>query len=173
MRHKIKEMRDQQYSIRKIAETMGVSPSTVHYELECARGGDYDPECAEIQYQENRQAFGREAIIASNKELAEHIAQKILDGYSPEKIAETLKNEDAVNKGRLETVSVNTIYRAIDTGLILSVTRTNLRSGTTKMFSNGMVCIPKWMQDLSELHDGDIFHITLSDRGEIILKKED
>jgi len=173
MRHKIKEMRDQQYSIRKIAETIGVSPSTVHYELGRASGGNYDPEYAEMQYRENRKALGREAIIASNKALAKYISQKILDGHSPEKIAEMLKNEAAVDKSQFETVSVNTIYRAIDTGLIPGVTRADLRLSETKMFSSGMVCIPKWMRDLLGLCDGDVFHITLSDQGDIILKKED
>lgn len=173
MRYKIKELRDQRYSIRKIAELIGVSPATVHYELGRARGGSYDPEYAEMQYRVNRQALGREAIIASNKELAEYISQKILEGRSPEKIAEMLKNEAVVGKGRLETVSVNTIYRAIDTGLIPGVTRADLRLNETKMFSNGMVCIPKWMRTLLELRDGDIFHITLSDQGDILLKKKD
>ena len=173
MRYKIKELRDQRYSIRKIAEIIGVSPATVHYELGRARDGSYDPEYAEMQYRVNRQALGREAIIASNKELAEYISQKILDGHSPEKIAEMLKNGAAIDKGQLETVSVNTIYRAIDTGLIPGVTRGDLRLRETKMFSNGMVCIPKWIRDLWGLRDGDIFHITLSDQGDIILKKKD
>ena len=40
------------------------------------------------------------------------------------------------------------------------------------MFSNGMVCVPKWIRQELELNDGDIFCVSLLADGKIVLKKK-
>lgn len=70
-----------------------------------------------------------------------------------------------VSVGNLES------YRAIDVGLIPGVTRESLRSDRTKMFSDGMICVPTWIREELGLNDGDSFHIAVSPDGCISLKK--
>ena len=69
-------------------------------------------------------------------------------------------------------LSVNTIYSAIDNGLIPGVTRNSLHPTKAKMFSNGMVCIPKWIREEFGFHDGDSFSVEVQKDGAILFRKD-
>ena len=171
-RVKIKELYDKGLSIQKIANEVGVCRNTIKNELK--RGSDcsgkYDPEYAEELFIERQQTKGRQCLLATNKELAQHIADLILkEHYSPKRIIRVLKENHPSDF--IELKSVNTIYSAIDSGLIPGVTRASLRSCETKMFSDGMICIPKWMREQLQLQDGDSFHLEIIDSGIITVTK--
>lgn len=170
-RIKIERMKKQNYSIRAIAKELGVSSGAIHYELKKGTAfgsGNYDAEYAEAQSKRNASAKARKAILSLNPQLAERIAELILrDGQSPEQIHSTLQAEGPADM----IISINTIYRAIDHNLIPGVTRANLRSNETKMFSNGLVCVPKWAREELQLCDGDVFLVEILDGKVILLKK--
>lgn len=171
-RVKIKELQDKGLSIQQIANQIGVCRSTIYNELN--RGldncGNYDPEYAEELFIKRQQTKGRQRLLATNSELAQYIADLILkEHYSPEQIIKILKENYISNS--IELKSVNTIYAAIDSGLIPGVTRASLRSCETKMFSDGMICIPKWMREQLQLQDGDSFHLEIFDSGIITVTK--
>ena len=68
--------------------------------------------------------------------------------------------------------SRNTIFAAIDSGLIPGVTRDTLKTRTVRLFSGDLVHIPQWVIRQLELCDGDEFSIELRGAA-IILKKKD
>ena len=171
-RRKIKELKEQRYSIRKIANALGFSSGTIHYELhkgDATGSGQYDPDYAELQSKRNQQEKGREPILSSNPDFAKYIADLILyEKKSPEQICAALRINNPFNVA----VSINTIYRAIDENLLPGITRESLCSHETRMFSNGMICIPKWIRNSFQFQDGDVFYIDSSDDGTITLKKK-
>ncbi len=172
-RTKIKELHDKGLSIQQIADEIGVCRQTIYNELK--RGSDsfgsYDPKHAEELFQERQQTKGRQRLLTINSELAQYIADLILkEHYSPKQIIKSLKEDHPSNA--VELKSVNTIYAAIDKGLIPGVTRASLHSCETKMFSDGMICIPKWMREQLQLQDGDSFHLEIIDSGMITLTKD-
>lgn len=170
-RLKIESMKRQNYSLRAISKEVGVSPSTISYELQkgdALGNGNYDAEYAEQQSRQNASAKARKAILSLKPELAMRIAELILQkGQSPEQIHATLQADGAADT----VISINTIYRAIDRGLIPGVTRATLRSNETKMFSNGLICIPKWAREELHFCDGDVFTVEISADETILLKK--
>ena len=168
---KIESMKKQNYPIRAIAKELAMSPSSIWYELrkgDALGNGDYDAEYAEEQSRRNASAKAKKTILSDNPKLAMRIAELILQkGQSPEQVNITLRKEgpsDAV-------ISINTIYRAIDQGLIPGVSRASLRSNEAKMFSNGLLCIPKWAREELNLRDGDSFSIEILDGDSIVFKK--
>jgi len=171
-RRKIKELKEQRYSIRKIANTLGFSSGAIHYELrkgDVTGSGQYDPDYAELQSKRNQQEKGRKPILSSNPDFAKYIADLILhEEKSPEQVCADLSINNPFNVA----VSKNTIYRAIDERLLPGVTRESLCSHETKMFSNGMICIPKWIRNSFQFQDGDVFYINSSDDGTITIKKK-
>lgn len=170
----IKEMRDRGMSIQAVADELGVCWNTIHNELRrgANTAGEYDPDYAEKQYWNRQKSKGRTPILMSSVDLAKRISELILtQGYSPKQILGILKKEFPDEARNLK--SVNTIYSAIDKGFIPGVTRANLRSNETKMSSEGVACIPKWIREELKLQDGDIISIEISDAGAIILNKRD
>ena len=171
-RTKIKELHKKGLSIQQIADEIGVCRQTIYNELK--RGSDslgsYDPEHAEELFRERQKTKGRQRLLATNNELAQYIADLILKKhYSPEQVIKNLKVNHPSNAAELK--SVNTIYAAIDNGLIPGVTRDSLRSCETKMFSDGMICIPKWMRNQLQLQDGDSFYLEIIDSRIIVITK--
>ena len=69
-------------------------------------------------------------------------------------------------------LSVNTIYAAIDKGLIPDVTRETLllKRKKTHMFSNGLINIPKWICEELDLQNNETLDIDVLN-GTIIIKK--
>ena len=170
-RLEIKKMLDSdaKISARAIADVIGVHHSTVSREIKKGMvNGTYNPEYAEEQAQLIRADKGRVPILEAEPELAAHIADMILnDHFSPEKIANIIKEDIRYNN-----VSINTMYHAIDAGLIPHVTRESLRSTSSTIFSGGQIQIPKWVMEQLQLKDGDILQFEISDNNEIIYKKE-
>lgn len=108
----------------------------------------------------------------ANETLAGYIALLILnDHLSPEKIVNIPKD---TNQGFSNTPQTpTTIYNAIDKGLIPGVTRESLQTSSSKLFSDGQICIPKWVLEKLNLKDGDILDLTVTDDGKIIYQKKD
>lgn len=159
---------DAKISARAIADVIGVHHSTVSREIQKGMvGGVYNPEYSEQQAQLTRADKGRVPILEAEPELAAYIANLILTEHlSPEKIVNLIKDDS-----KYENVSINTIYNAIDNGLIPGVTRESLRSCSSIIFSGGQIVIPKWVMEQLDLKDGDILQFEISYNNEIIYKK--
>lgn len=168
----IEKMKRDNHTLREIAKEVGVTPSTISQELkkgDALGNGNYNAEYAEKQTQLKRANCKMQPTLSMNRELSARIAELILqEGQSPEQARITLQAENPASK----IASINTIYRAIDSGLIPGVTRDSLLSKKTKMFSNGYICIPKWVRDEFHFCNGDIFSIEISADGTILLKKQ-
>ncbi len=172
-RLKLKEMLDSESSILEIANVLGVHRSAVYREIE--RGsieGCYDPYCAQSLYEERLKKKGRPECKLSNEDLAEYISGLILmEHLSPEKIVDLLAEDD---KGFPDVPqSPNTIYNAIDRGLIPNVTRESLLSKSCTVFSGGQICIPKWVLDKLKIEDGSTLQMEVTKENEIIFRKID
>ena len=172
-RVQIKKMLEDDISPVNIAEKIGVSSSTVYREIK--RNTDnkdsYSPVKSQNRYQNNLHHSGANAIMKKYPMLAKFIEDKILnENMSPEKIESYIRNNPDFFKG--ETVSRNTIYNAIDKGLIPGVTRENLNSQFTVMYSDGMLRIPKWALEKTGFSNGDRFLIDVSIEGRITFVKE-
>ena len=172
-RVQIKKMLEDDISPVNIAEKIGVSSSTVYREIK--RNTDnkdsYSPVKSQNRYQNNLHHSGANAIMKKYPMLAKFIADKILnENMSPEKIESYIRNNPDFFKG--ETVSRNTIYNAIDKGLIPGVTRENLNSQFTVMYSDGMLRIPKWALEKTGFSNGDRFLIDVSIEVRITFVKE-
>ena len=170
-RQQLKQMLDSGASKITIAKALGISRSSVYNELE--RGsinGGYDPEYAECIHQANRsKKTRRQPMLADNPELVRRIAAMILGEHlSPERIIERIKQE-GIATGEYP-LSRNTIYSAIDKGLIPGVTRDSLNTDTMRTH-DGSLHFPLWFQDKLGIQDGDIFRFEANDAGQIILTK--
>lgn len=65
-------------------------------------------------------------------------------------------------------LSRNTIYNAIDNGLIPGVTRDSLHSKETTVFNGGNIILAKWLRDELDIKDGDTLHFEISGDKKII-----
>ena len=150
----IKQMLERGNSKKEIAERIGVHTSTIYREID--RGtvnGHYDPT----------------AVLEENPELANYIAKLILNQkLSPEKIVNVVKENPRFSKISL---TKQTIYHSIITGKIPGVTKDSLRTEASTIFSNGQICIPKWVLEALKLKDGDVLDLNLKENGEIVYKK--
>lgn len=166
-RKQIKEMLDAGCKKTEIAQALNTHISTVYREIK--RGdvnGSYDPDCADESYRQHLSEKGPEAILSLNPLLAEHIAGLILDRkLSPQKIVDELQEEGT------DPISIQTIYNSIDKGLIPGVTRESLHTDTTTVFSDGQICIPKWVRSLLGIADGDKLHVEVIG-DQLIFRKE-
>jgi len=172
-RLKLKELLDCSISISFIAQELGVCRQTIYNELRRGKDetGNYNPFFSEKQFRLRQQNKGHSAMLKGHPELAAHVADLILQNhYSPKQIVKILESESL--KEAVVPSSVNTLYSAIDNGLIPGVTRESLRSNKTKMFSGGMVCIPKRIREKFSFCDGDVFDIEILDDKTIVLKKQ-
>ena len=163
-------------SKREIARQLGVHVSTVYRELkrgseDCVKNeskstkgikseayrvkyiatGGYSPQKAQKRYRKLLEEKGRDPILI-DKEISTIISKLILEEMlSPEQIIRKLKT-----MGYNEPSSVNTIYTAIDKGLIPNVSRESMWNKEAKVFSKGLVQIPKWVRDELDIIDGDV-----------------
>lgn len=171
-RMRIKEMLDAGASRSQIANELCKSVRTIFYEIK--RGtinGSYDPKHAEEDRLTKLEKKGRpKAILDDNPVLAQVVSDCILaKKLSPKSIVDLL-NEDPRFRGVIK--SPNTIYKAIDDGLVPGVTRENLRPDTVKMFSGGHIMLPTWMRNEYGFSDGDRFFIEIFADGKVVLTKE-
>ena len=168
-RYKIKEMLDSGVKRNIIVTELGVCERTLYNELKRGKiNGEYDPEYAHEEYLKKRTNKGVTPILATNPELADYIAKKILNEHkSPEQILKLLRRHKRF-KGTI--TSVHTIYSAIDNGLIPNVTRENLNSHQTHVFNDAYLNIPKWAREKLNINNGDVFNIEV-DENKIIFTK--
>lgn len=104
------------WSIRRIANILGRSPSTVSREI--ARCKDnYDPKVAQLDYEHKRLSCRMERKLES-VDNARHVLDRLSWGWSPEQIAGRDKLVNGTSR-----VSARTIYRAIDDGLLPAHTK--------------------------------------------------
>ena len=169
-RQRLKQMLDSGDSKLAIAKALGICRSSVYNELERGNiNGGYDPEYAENIKQVNSSKKGPQPMLADNPELVRRIATMILDEHlSPERIIDRLKQEEVAN-GEFP-LSPNTIYSAIDKGLIPGVTRDSLNADKTSIYDD-VLRFPSWFRNRLRIQDGDIFRFEVSDTGQIILTK--
>ena len=50
------------------------------------------------------------------------------------------------------------------------MTKDSLRTEASTIFSNGQICIPKWVLEALKLKDGDVLDLNLKENGEIVYK---
>lgn len=166
-RVKIARLRQEGYSIRKIASLIGRNPATVYRELQLhSVNGFYNPNYAQEQYLSAQKNKGRSSIIKSNMELVNDIRELLLSGKSPEQVCAILKEKDNV-----ETVCVNTVYRAIKAGDIPDISMETIKPKSAKMFNNGCLTVPAHIREKLGLMDGDIFLIKITDDNDLIFRK--
>lgn len=173
-RHRIKELLDAGFSAPEIAHEIGVHHDTIYQELKrCGGATQYDPDAAETQAAQKRKKqnnFAPDRQIFEDAELAQRVSDLILeDGLNIQQVIDWLQTEDAGCFKRLPK-SRNTIFAAIDGGLIPGVTRETLKTRTVKLFSGDLVHIPQWVIHELDLHDGDVFAIEVTKQS-IILEK--
>ena len=165
----LKQMLDNEFSVKKIAEKLGVHIATIYREIKRFENpSQYNPEVAQYAYSKDH-SKGRKPKLELDQELARYISQLILEeSLSPVEIINRLRSENYPNF----SLSKNTIYAAIDRGLIPSVTRETLllKRKKTHMFSNGLIKIPKWICEELDLKDDEDLDIDTVD-GRIIINK--
>ena len=164
----IKQCIDNKIKIHDIAEQLKVSQATIYREINKGKdnNGDYSPLYSHNKYLESLKEKGSTPILNINSELAIIISDFILiDNLSIIEILKKLKNENNV------TISKNTIYSAIDKGLIPNVTRKSLQPKTTTVFSKGLIQLPKHIREALDIKDGDIVKIETKDN-KIIIEKD-
>jgi len=169
-RRQIEQMLAAGYNGMEIAVRLCVSESTVYREIR--RGtikGQYNALFSQSRYDEAKaNKYGPAPKLAKNKQLATYIAAKILEeGMSPGRIAAELDQHESDGN----TVTVNTIYKAIDDGNIPGVTRDTIRHRIIKMFSDGHLIIPAWIREKYNFVPGDRFVVSEESEERIVLTK--
>lgn len=165
----IKDMLDSGKKGYQIAEALERNNTSIYREIKRGtRNGRYDPEYSYALYRESLREKGVGPILSKNRKLASYIAERILvDGLSPEQIVDLLQYN---NDPELPPVNRNTIYSAIDAGLIPGVTRETLHHDVTKMYNRGCVMFPSWVRKKYGFKDGAMFKIVDNGNGDIIFK---
>src|SRR5919112_802367 len=108
-RERLAEAKTEGLSLRAIARRLGRAASTVSRELRrnALPKGGYLPVHAEGCYRERRQ---RQAVLERDERLGRFVRERLLEGWTPERIAGWLKRGE---ERRLHAVSVETIYASI------------------------------------------------------------
>ena len=169
-RVEIKKLLDKGESKRSIADKFGVHVSTIYNEIERGmQNGQYVPQYAEELYRNNLSEKGPKAKLDIDKELAQHIAEMILNQeMSPKQIEMQLKKDPQYAS---RYISAQTIYLNIDKGKIPGVTRETLRTEEVTVYNDGQICIPKWVREKLQIKDGDIMHLEITKSGKIVYQK--
>lgn len=173
-RLRIKELLDMGLSAPQIAREVGVHHDTIYQELKrCGDAAHYDPDAAEAQAAQKRKRqnnFAPDGQLFEDAELSQRVSDLILeDGLNIQQVIDWLQAEDTGRFKRLPK-SRNTIFAAIDSGLIPGVTRESLKTRTVKLFSGDLVHIPQWVIRELGLQDGDVFTIEVTEQS-ITLKR--
>lgn len=173
-RLRIKELLDMGLSVPDIAREIGVHHETIYQELKRCEPGQYDPESAQTDAgakSKRQNNFPSDGQMFENRALAKCVADLILeDGLNVQQVIRWLQEERPERFQRLPK-SRNTVFAAIDHGLIPGVTRDTLKTKTVRLFSSDLIHIPRWVIRQLNLHDGDEFCIEVNIES-IILKKK-
>ena len=169
-RKQIEQMLSGGYSVTFIANALNKTHQAIYHELKrCNSCSSYNADYAQQDYITKNEDNGRTPLLEIDKALAKYISKLIIeDSLSPADILKRLRKENYPNI----PLSRNTIYAAIDKGLIPYVTKETLllKRKKTNMFSNGLIKIPKWICQELDLKDGEDLDIDI-DNGKIIINK--
>lgn len=171
-RKMIEKLLDEGHCVLDIAKLLNRSNPSIYHELKrCQACAKYSAEYAQLDSIKRREGLGRKPFLEVDKELATYISELILkENLSPAEIVKRLRNKTDFNY----SLSRNTIYTAIDRGLIPNVTRDTLllKRKKTHMFSSGLIKVPKWVCEKLDLRDNQELEIDVID-GKIIITKSE
>lgn len=104
----------QGYNISQIAKKLGRNRSSVSREFarNSNKDGSYSANTASKRYHQRRKNCGRKPILKTNESIKSYVTKKLNLFWSPEQIEGRAKLEN------VSIVSCNTIYRAIDNGVL-------------------------------------------------------
>ena len=166
----IEKLLKEGYCALYIANFLNRSNPSIYYELKrCKCIGNYSADYAQLDSMKRNVNKSKRPILEIDKELAQYISTLILkEELSAVDIVRRLTAEGYVNA----PLSKNTIYAAIDNGLIPSVNRKTLllKRKKTHMFSNGLIKIPKWIREELDIRDDQELKINIM-QGKIIIQK--
>lgn len=119
-----RELKALGYSICQIAARLGRNKSSVSREFKrnSNKDGSYSAHAADGRYKERRKRCGRKPMLQADSPVKEYVIEKLSLDWSPDEIS---------NRAKLDreafSISYNTIYRAIDNGIISKKLRNHLR----------------------------------------------
>lgn len=139
-RLRIEKMLKEKTPVKRIADTLRVSDSTIYRELRRGRytrmNSDltmteaYSPDIAEQNYRANLADKGGPLKIGSDHELANYIEHKIIiDRYSPAAVLGEIQEQGLEFS---TTICLHTLYSYIDKGVFLTLTNKHLPRGGKK-----------------------------------------
>ena len=166
-RKELERMRLGHVRVRDIAESLGVSVSTIYHELHCGTvDGVYSADFSQRRYQDNLSQKGIEPIICTNEALRIWLRDRLLQGKTPIELEAELRELDDSVLGK---VSHQTIYAAILQGYIPDVYPDDSRNCTATIQSDGSLYLPQWFLRENHLKRGQQFEIR-KEQDTIILK---
>lgn len=149
-----------------IAKTIGIHLATLYREIKNYKNNleNYSAKTAQQAYEEKQKNKGPDKIL-SDLSISLQISKLIL--HDNKTVKDVIKE---LNKQNIK-ISRNTIYSAIDSGLIPNVTRKSVKKETTKVFSKGLICLPVEIKRELNIKDGDEFFISIENKKIILTKK--
>ena len=117
-------MKAQGLSLREIARRLNRNVSSVKREFDrnSNKDGSYSAHIADEKYKQRRKKCVRKAKLLNDSEIKEYVIEKLSIQWSPEQISGRAKVEN-----KSFSISYNTIYRAIEKGILPKSLRNNLR----------------------------------------------
>ena len=114
----------QGFSLRAAARKLNRSPSTLSRELQrnSNKNGSYSAIAADKRYHKRRSKCGRKPTVFLDDKVKEYVSEKLRLGWAPEQISGRAKLDNEPF-----SISYNTIYRAIETGILPKQFRLLLR----------------------------------------------
>lgn len=116
-------LKAQGYNFSQIAKKLGRNRSSVSREFarNSNKDGSYSANTASKRYHQRRKNCGRKPILQTNENIKNYVTEKLNLFWSPEQIEGRAKLEN------ISIVSFNTIYRAINNGVLPKNLRLCLR----------------------------------------------
>ena len=119
-----RELKALGYSICQIAARLGRNKSSVSREFKrnSNKDGSYSAHAADDRYKQRRKRCGRKPMLQTDSPVKEYVIEKLSLDWSPDEISHRAKlDKEAFS------ISYNTIYRAIESGVISKKLRNHLR----------------------------------------------
>ena len=151
----------------KIAIILQKSRSGLYSELKrnTVNGKAYDAISAQKLADERASNKGNVLKINNRMDVLQFISRQILEEH---KSVESISHE--LLEHNMPNLSVKTIYSYIDKNIVPGVSRDNLKSNMTTMYSDGIIRIPNHIRKQANIADGDSFEVQITDTG-IFLNK--
>ena len=119
-----RELKALGYSICQIAVRLGRNKSSVSREFKrnSNKDGSYSAHTADDRYKQRRKRCGRKPMLQPDSPVKEYVIEKLSLDWSPDEISHRAKLDNEAF-----SISYNTIYRAIESGIISKKLRNHLR----------------------------------------------